>query len=278
MTKKSTKNKSKGRICGIYIRCSTKDQESDGQSLQYQEEECLNYMKQNKLAHMNTYKDIISGSTRHSKRPGMTDMFNDIKDGLIDGIVVWSLDRLCRDLDAGGEINCFLSDNNITLYQVSSDADDSTFQGKTQIVVQRLVGQMELNMIKERTRVGKESKRKRLGWVGARVPFGYTNSEDRDTPPYINHDEAETVRLIYKLYWSEKGKISSVVRHLNNNKIPVGCYNKSGKWGNSAVIRILSNHYKKYKGGLINDNENNIRWDVILDEQYPVYPKPKKKL
>ncbi len=64
----------KGRICGIYIRCSTKDQ-SDKESLKYQENECREYIEENKLAFYKIYKDVISGSTRHNKRPGMTEMF-----------------------------------------------------------------------------------------------------------------------------------------------------------------------------------------------------------
>lgn len=275
MVRKGKKNK-KGRICGVYIRCSTKDQEIEGQSLKYQAEECKKYMEEHNLAHMKTYQDVISGSTRYSKRPGISKMFEDIEEGIIDAVVVHALDRLCRDLDASGEINCFLKDHKITLYECRSNSDATTFQGRSQINMERFMGQMELDLIKERTRSGMESKKKRVGWIGGRVPFGYIKPDDlKDSIPIINPEEAETVKLIYKLYWDDKITLSGVTKHLNENKIQTGQYNKNFIWRNSGVIRILTVHRLKYTGGLINDNMNNIRWDKILEDKYneTIYPR-----
>jgi len=225
---------------------------------------------------MKTYKDVISGSTRYSRRPGMSEMFEDIENGFIDAVVVQALDRLCRDLDATGEINCFLKDHNITLYQCRSDVDDTTMRGKTHLNVQRFIGQMELDHIKERTRLGRESKMKRVGWVGGRVPFGYMKPDStKDSIPIINENEASTIREIYDLYWDKNMKISLIVKHLNSNGFKPGRYAKSGVWRNSSVIRILKDHYDKYSGSLINNNVNNIRWDKVLDKSYEKYPNPK---
>jgi len=275
----------KGRICAIYIRCSTKDQEEHGQSLEYQENECKEYIKNNKLAYFQTYKDVISGSTRHSKRPGMTEMFNDIKDGLFDAIVIQAIDRLCRDLDASGEINLFLQDNNVTVYQTRCEYDDTTLGGKSRKNIDRMLGQLELDRLKERTKLGRLSKMRTDGWVGGRIPFGYKKPEtspemDTDTGktviPVINEDQAETVRLIYKLYWEQNKELKSLVKYLNENKIKAGQYNKSGKWTNPAVTRILKDHKNKYEGEIINKNIAGNRWGKILDKEYPIYPREKE--
>ena len=275
MARKLAKKKSKGRICGIYIRCSTMKQ-TEKESLSYQERECRKFIETNNLAFYKIYQDVISGTTRHSKRPGMTAMFKDIEAGYIDAVVVHCLDRMARGLDTSGEINCFYTDHNVTVYQCKSDVDDTTVRGKAHLNVQRFIGQMELDAIKERTILGRNSKMLRCGWVGGRIPFGYTKDlEDKDAIPVINPEEAETVKLIYRLYWSERGKLVSVVRYLNKNNIPTGRYNQSKKWSNSNVMRILSDHHDKYKGGLINENESNICWEKILDIEYGVYPKSK---
>ena len=73
-----------------------------------------------------------------------------------------------------------------------------------------MMGQMELDKISERTKLGKQSKMRSVGWVGGRVPFGYfidkLDNPDRDTEkkiilPTIDEDEATVVRKIYELYW-----------------------------------------------------------------------------
>ena len=268
----------KGRICGIYIRCSTKEQ-SDKQSLKYQENECQTYIKQNKLAYYKTYQDIISGSTRYNKRTGMTEMFKDIEDGLIDAIVIQTGDRLCRDLDASGEINLFLKDHKVTLYQTSHQYDDTTFEGRTRKTVDRMMGQMELDKLSERTKLGRQAKMRSVGWVGGRVPFGYyiqksDNTNNTNQLPVINEEEAHTVRIIYKLYWDHNKNLKPIVEYLNKNKIKTGQYNKSGTWNNPAVVRILKDHRDKYYGSLINNNQSGNRWAVILDKTYGEYPKP----
>lgn len=269
----------KGRICGIYIRCSTKEQ-SDKQSLKYQEDECQSYIKNNKLAYYKTYQDIISGSTRYNKRTGMTEMFKDIEDGLIDAIVIQAMDRLCRDLDASGEINLFLKDHKVTLYQTSQQYDDTTFEGKTRKTVDRMMGQMELDKLSERTKLGKQAKMRSVGWAGGRVPFGYYIPKADDLNinktqlPIINPDEAIVVRKIYELYWDHNKNLKPIVEYLNKNKIKTGQYNKTGTWNNPAVVRILKDHRDKYYGSLINNNQSGNRWEVILTNQYPEYPRP----
>jgi len=265
----------KGRICGIYIRCSTKDQ-SDKESLKYQEDECKTYIKENKLAYYQTYKDVISGSTRHNKRPGMSEMFKDIEDGLIDAVVIQALDRLCRDQDALGEINLFLKDKKVTLYQTSHEYDETTFEGRSRKNIDRMLGQMELDKLAERTRLGMKSKMKTIGWVGGRISFGYKmeqREDDKNQNPIIDEDEAVIVRLIYELYWDKKKSLKGVVNYLNKNKIKTGKYNKTDTWIGPSVARILRDHKDKYYGSLINNNHSGNRWGRILDKEYSNYPR-----
>ena len=265
----------KGRICGIYIRCSTKEQ-SDKESLKYQEDECRKYIKEKKLAYFQTYSDIISGSTRHNKRPGMSEMFKDIQEGLIDAVVIQTLDRLCREQDALGEINLFLKDNKVTLYYSNYEYDESTFEGKSRKNIDRMMAQMELDKLAERTRLGMKSKMKNVGWVGGRVPFGYKMEEREDVKnqnPVIDHDEAVTVKLIYELYWDKNKSLKGVVNYLNKNRIKTGKYNKSDNWIGPSVARILREHKDKYSGSLINNNQVGNRWGKILEKEYPDYPR-----
>jgi len=265
----------KGRICGIYIRCSSKDQ-SDKESLRYQENECRDYIKENKLALYKIYKDVISGSTRHNRRPGMTEMFKDIEDGLIDAVVVHVLDRLCRDIDASGEINLFLKDHKVTLYQTGNEYDETTYEGKTRKTMDRMMGQMELDKLRERTKLGRKSKLRHIGWAGGRVPFGYlidNPEENKNVVPKINPEEIETVRLVYELYWDKRKSLKGVVKYLNEKKISAGQYNKTGKWSGGTVARILRDHKDKYYGTLMNNNESGNRWGKILEKEYPNYPR-----
>jgi len=277
------------RIAAIYIRCSTKEQEKDGYSLEYQEEKCKEYINKKEFSHFRTYSDAgVSGTTEADKRPALSNLFNDMKMGKFDVIVFHAFDRLARKMTVAYQIISTLEKYKITVAECQHDIDTLTVDGQTRMAMFFTFAQMEHGTIKERSKLGRGIKKDRYGWTGGRVPYGYSlvgTEKDagtyslvtgKDSKPIINPDEAKIVKLIYKMYWIDEYPITKMPFLLDNQALETGKYGKE-KWNPTKLARILKTHKSKYDGGLMNDNKVGIMWEKILDAEYPNYPRIKKK-
>ncbi|MDD4801372.1 MAG: recombinase family protein, partial [Syntrophomonas sp.] len=124
--------------------------------------------------------------------------------------------------------------------------------------------QYERAKIKQRTAYGR--KRKALsgkllnpgGWPGHLGPYGYKYINDTNGPRLeIIEKEAEIVKYIYDLAYTEKYGIMRIVDRLNNKQIPSP---KGGIWHSSTVSRILKNemyagliHFYKFRTLMTNE-------------------------
>lgn len=83
--------------------------------------------------------------------------------------------------------------------------------------------------------------------------LGYDKGVNKNDPPVINEEQAEIVRLIYRLFLEGK-TASGIAKHLTSHGIP----SPAGKerWQSGTVLSILSN--EKYTG------------DALLQKKYTV--------
>ena len=85
------------RIAGIYTRVSTEDQAREGFSMGEQEEKLKQYCDFKGYDIYKVYKDA-GISAKNDKRPAYQEMMQDVKDGKINVIVAFKLDRLTRSV------------------------------------------------------------------------------------------------------------------------------------------------------------------------------------
>ena len=270
------------RICCIYLRCSTNEQARGGYSLEYQEEKCKEYIQKKEFAYFKTYTDAgVSGTVPAEERGGMSHLFRDMKLNKFDTIVFHAFDRLARTMTVAYEIVGMFEKYNITIAECQHDIDTSTGDGRNRMAIFFTFAQMEHDTTKERSKLGRDAKKKEMGWIGGPVPYGYMkekkNKDNKDTLPVINPEEAKNVNLIYDLYWKDNYPVSKIPELLNSQKVNCGKYNKNTGWNVTMVKRILKNHKDKYEGGIINGNESGYRWSIVLNDEYPTYPRAKKK-
>ena len=276
------------RIAAIYIRCSTKEQEKEGYSLEYQEEKCKEYISKKEFSHFRTYSDAgVSGTTEADKRPALSKLFEDMKMRKFDVIVFHAFDRLARKMTVAYQIVSILERYKITIAECQHDIDTLSVDGQTRMAMFFTFAQMEHGTIKERSKLGRGIKKDRYGWTGGRVPYGYSlidknkeqnkeNKEHKDSKPVINPDEATIIKIIYNMYWLDEYPITKIPLLLDKQGFTIGKY-QGNNWNPTKVRRILREHKDKYDGGLMNDNKVGILWDKILDKEYPNYPRIKKK-
>ncbi len=268
------------KIAVAYVRCSTREQEKD-YSLEYQEEKCLEYIQKKEFAYYKTYKDAsVPGTVPADKRDGMAKLIEDMKLRKFDVIVFHAYDRLARTMTIAYQIIGMFEEYGIIVAECQHDIDTSTTDGQTRMAMYFTFSQMEHGVTKERSKLGRDMRKKKLGWIGGRLAYGYMKPDkDKNSLPIIDLKKASAVRLIYNMYWKDNYPVSKIPDLLNLQKIDCGKYNKNSGWNVTMIRRILKDHKHKYEGGLLNENESGIKWPKILDSEYPTYPriKPKKK-
>ena len=216
-------------VVGLYPRVSTEDQFRNGHSLDEQKERMLKLCDYKNYEVYKVYEDA-GISAKNMNRPAFQEMIQDIKDGRINKIIVYKLDRLTRSIKDLEEICTFLEDNNCSLESMCEDINTSTANGKFFIRMLTILAQLEIERTSERTKFGMVGAVKKGHFVG-RPPIGY---DKVDKKLVINDIESEVIRRIFDLYI--KGIAANAITKLLNEEKAL-----NRKWIPTLVDRILSN-------------------------------------
>lgn len=176
----------------IYARYSSELQ-SD-RSIEDQIDLCRSYAARENLFVVGTYEDRAQSGASMSGRLGLARLLRDAQDRIFSHIVVESLDRLSRDQADLATIYKKLTFLGIEIREVHG--------GKATPIntaVRGLVGAIFLADLADKTRRGL-SGRVRDGKSAGGKAFGYRPILGRPGELTIVEEEAETIRLIYKLY------------------------------------------------------------------------------
>ena len=244
------------RAC-VYTRVSTAEQAMEGYSIEEQERKCKAAIESVGWRYVGTYSDPgVSGRTMDRK--GLQEMFSAIKEGKIDAIVIFKLDRLSRkQRDTMAIIEDVIIKNEIDLVSLNERLDTSTSWGRAMIGILSSFNQMESENIQMRTEMGRKAKFEKGGYAGGKPPLGYNvvNGE-----LVINEAEAEIVRKIFELR-----KTGMTLMAIADKLNEMGYVTKTGnRFAHSAVQAILKNEptyrgsYRYGKGKLIEDQHEAI--------------------
>lgn len=216
-------------VVGLYPRVSTEDQFRHGHSLDEQKERMLKLCDYKNYEVYKVYEDA-GISAKNMNRPAFQEMIQDVKDGKINKIIVYKLDRLTRSIKDLEEICIFLEDNHCSLESMCEDINTSTANGKFFIRMLTILAQLEIERTSERTKFGMVGAVKKGHFVG-RAPIGY---DKVDKKLVINDLESEVIRRIFDLYI--KGTAANAITKLLNEEKVL-----NRKWIPTLVDRMLSN-------------------------------------
>ena len=182
---------------GLYARKSSEDA---GKQVQSIEDQIKTFEEKSKREGFEITK--IYTESRSAKTPGRREKFNqlikDIKEGVIDGIVCWKLDRLSRNDLEGGEIKHWL--------QTGVIKKIITFDRTYYPTDNSLLMSVELGMATEysrslatNTKRGQKFKTQK-GWYPSVAPIGYVNTEDKLKGEKEIHPDPERFTLVSKAW------------------------------------------------------------------------------
>lgn len=187
--------------CAVYTRKSTEEGlDMDFNSLDAQREACEAYVTSQRSEGWSllpgAYDDGgVSGGTL--ERPALQRLLRDVREGRVDVIVVYKVDRLTRALSDFARIVDVLDAAGASFVSVTQAFNTTTSMGRLTLNVLLSFAQFEREVIAERVRDKVAQSKARGIWMGGVVPLGY-DVLDRKLLP--NAAEAATVDHIFRSY------------------------------------------------------------------------------
>ena len=234
--------------CAIYTRKSTEHGlDMEFNSLQNQEESCKAYILSqafNNWEYVKTYSDGgISGGTM--ERPGLQALLNDIREGHIQVVVVYKVDRLSRSIIDFHKMMQEFDKYGCNFVSITQSFDTSNSMGKLTLNMLLSFAQFEREVSAERVRDKIAASKAKGLWMGGTPPIGY---DAKERQLIVNEGEAQLVRLIFQKY-IETENMFAVADYLNSQGI---CTKKwvarrskrehgGGPFYKSNIQRILTN-------------------------------------
>ena len=189
------------RRCAIYTRKSSEEGlEQDYNSLHAQREACEAFIRSQAgegWRLVKTAYDDGGFSGAGMERPGLQQLLADIREGLVDTVVVYKVDRLTRSLADFARMVEVFDAQGVSFVAVTQQFNTTTSMGRLTLNVLLSFAQFEREVIGERIRDKIAASKRKGMWMGGVAPLGYDVRERRFV---VNQDEAETVRHIFERY------------------------------------------------------------------------------
>lgn len=232
----------------IYLRKSRKDmefniEESIEKTLERHEIQLQEYAKKlfgNTIPEDNIFREVVSGDTIED-RPQMQELLKRIESGNRKGVIVLEIERLARGntIDQGIIAQAFqYSETKILtplkVFDLNDEFDRTFFEDglyqarKYLLYTKKILNRGRLQSVKE----GK--------FVGSITPFGYSKEKLVNQKGYklIPNEEAETVKLIFRLFTEDNIGTSNIANYLNS----IGAEaRKNDIWTPAMIRNILLN-------------------------------------
>jgi site-specific DNA recombinase len=195
------RTKSTLQRCAIYTRKSSEEGlEQDFNSLHAQREACEAFVKSQQGEGWRLVKRAyddggLSGGTM--ERPALQQLLDDIREGQVDVVVVYKVDRLTRSLADFAKMVEVFDARGVSFVAVTQQFNTTTSMGRLTLNVLLSFAQFEREVTGERIRDKIAASKRKGMWMGGCVPLGY---DLRDRKVVINEAEAKTVQEIFKLY------------------------------------------------------------------------------
>ena len=229
--------------CGVYVRVSTEDQAREGFSLGEQEEKLLQLCKFKELEVYTVYKDAGISAKDMEHRPQFQEMLKDMKEGKLNYIVAYKLDRITRSVRDLEELISVLEQYNCFLLCDRDDVNTSTANGRFFVRMLTVLSQLEIEIVSERTKFGLNGAIK-SGHIPGQRPFGYKSAEDKRM--VIDNATRPYVEKIFDMYLEGKS-FQQISNYFKENNI----YSKKN-WKDTTIQKIIDNKiymgdYEQYK-------------------------------
>lgn len=193
----------------------------------------------------NDYKEYIDKgfSGKDINRPQFLNLLKDIKNGNIEKVVVYKLDRISRSiLDFANMIEIFQK-YSVEFISSTEKFDTSSPIGRAMLNICIVFAQLERETIQKRIMDSYHSRSIRGFYMGGKIPYGFckedTIIEGVKTSKYLQvYEEAKHIQLIYSLYSKSKYTLGDIVKYFNDHGIK---HLRDKKWNTARLSEMIRN-------------------------------------
>ncbi len=231
--------------CAVYARKSTDfGMQQAFTSIDAQIDSCIKHIVAHAAqgwVHADTYSDVaVSGGTMD--RPEMQRLLQDARDGKIDVVVSYKLDRLSRSLRDFSNLTHEFDELGVSLVLVTQNVDTSTPVGRMLINLLSSFAEFERDMTRERISHKAAALAQQGMWNAGRPPYGYVLDDRRFL--HIDPTEGEAVRSMFAKVAAGEHP-GEVAKWLNDTGAAMqrtrGAQTEPKAWNSEAVRRIIRN-------------------------------------
>ena len=170
-------------------------------------------------------------------------MLKDMKEGKLNYIVAYKLNRITRSVRDLEELISVLEQYNCFLLCDRDDVNTSTANGRFFVRMLTVLSQLEIEIVSERTKFGLNGAIK-SGHIPGQRPFGYKSDEDKRM--VIDNATRPYVEKIFDMYLEGKS-FQQIANYFKGNNI----YPKKN-WKDTTIQKIIDNKiymgdYEQYK-------------------------------
>ena len=248
-------------IAAVYIRVSTEDQAREGFSLGEQKEKLLQLCAFKEYEVFNVYEDAGISAKDMEHRQAFQEMLQDMRDGKINYIVAYKLDRVTRSVRDLEELILELEKYNCYLVCDRDDVNTSTANGRFFVRMLTVLSQLEIEIVSERTKFGLNGAIKSSHLPGP-SPLGYKKDGNKKT--IIDETTKPIIERIFKMYLEGKSfqQISNI---FNEEKLL-----NPKKWKDTTIQKIIDNKiymgdYEQYKRIAKKENKEPIIYMNVVE-------------
>ena len=157
----------------IYTRIS-KDDTGEGRSNDRQAQSCRLICEARDWEVVDVIDDISYSAYSGKKRPGWERVMDAVRDGRVDVVMAWAIDRVTRSTAEFLQIAKVCGDAGVSLTTASGDVDVSTDMGKALGTIQSVFGELEAARKAERQRLANQQRAAQgMPWSSGWRAFGY---------------------------------------------------------------------------------------------------------
>ena len=225
------------KTAAAYARFSSDNQRAE--SISAQLADIRAYAQREGYTIVAEYTDEAKSATT-DRRPEFQRMISDAGEGLFDTVLVFKLDRFSRDRYDFAFYRRQLKRNGVKIVSINEALSDDPESVILEAVLEGMAEYYSRNLSREVMRKGMIPNAQKCIFNGGTPPLGY--DIDAEKHYILNPDEAETVRIIFRMYADGRG-YSEIIDRLKSE----GRASKKGATiGKSALYDILRN--ERYKG------------------------------
>ena len=246
-------------ICGLYTRVSSRNQaEADYSSLETQRERLEAYCRSQENYTIHRVYEDGGYSADSLDRPALKELLRDIRDGKLNCVLVYKIDRLTRSVKDFHLLMELFDRYGVKFVSVTQSLDTQNPMGRLLRNILLDFAQFEREMTADRTRDKMYQRAQKGLWNGGNVAYGYAVENKRLC---VNPEEAARLRFMFHRFVGDPS-----LARLRDELHRRGWYTRSNKpWSKMALDHILRN---PIYSGLIRFNEQRFKGEheAVIEE------------